>query len=80
MLGSIHILAADTYRLAQKLVSDYGLSGQTRALNSDLQKVFAYMEKNKGTSTRTFSTVSLMTWHGLTLTASQKWQAEENIS
>ena len=47
-LGSIHVLAADTYRLAQKLVPDYGLSGQTRALNSDLQKVFAYMEKNKG--------------------------------
>lgn len=47
-LGSIHVSAADTYRLAQKLVSDYGLSGQTRALNADLQKVFDYMEKNKG--------------------------------
>jgi hypothetical protein len=47
-LGSVHVSASDTYRLAQRLVSDYGLTGQTRTLNADLQKVFAYMEKNHG--------------------------------
>lgn len=39
-LGSVHVSASNTYRLAQKLVSDYGLTGQTRTLSADLQKVF----------------------------------------
>ena len=47
-LESVHVSASDTYRLAQRLVSDYGLTGQTRTLSADLQKVFAYMEKNHG--------------------------------
>ena len=38
------------------------------------------MEKNKGNLNTHVLNGVLMTWHGLTLTASQKWQAEENIS